>query len=115
MSRRGFTYIISNYTRTVLYIGVTNNIYSRMHDYKNGLGGYFAPLYKCKYLMYYEGFSEIADAIKREKQLKNWHSEWKWNLIKSGNPELEDISAAWFNEVNELIDPDMATEHLRNF
>ena len=65
--------------------------------------------------MYYEGLSEIADAIKREKHLKNWHSEWKWNLVKSVNPELEDISAVWFNEMNELIDRDMATEHLRNF
>lgn len=27
----------------------------------------------------------------REKQLKNWHRDWKWNLVKVSNPELKDL------------------------
>lgn len=107
--------MISNYTRTVIYTGVTNNIYSRMNDYKNNLGGYFASKYKCKYLMYYEVQQEMTEAIKREKQIKNWRSGWKWNLVKSINPELKDLSGDWFNEKNELVDPTLVIEHLRNF
>ena len=107
--------MITNYTRNVIYTGITNNIYSRMHSYKNNIGGSFASKYKCKYLMYYEGFMDIEDAIKREKQIKNWKIEWKWNLVKSMNPELKDLSNFWFNDKNELVDPDLLVEHLRNF
>ncbi|MGB7785195.1 MAG: GIY-YIG nuclease family protein [Salinimicrobium sp.] len=48
--------------------------------------------YSCNDLVYFEEFSDIRQAIAREKQLKNWHREWKWNLIKSTNPDLEDLS-----------------------
>jgi hypothetical protein len=32
------------------------------------------------------------------EQLKNWHKDWKWNLIKEGNPELKDLAADWFTD-----------------
>lgn len=115
MSKKGFVYMITYKLKTVIYTGVTNNIYERMHDYKNYNGGYFASKYRCKYLIYYEGHSDISEAIKREKQLKNWHKEWKWNLVKSANPESKDLSEHWFDEKGNLIDPALAIEHLRNF
>jgi len=37
-------------------------------------------------------------AIAREKQLKNWHRDWKWNLIKEKNPDLLDLAADWFHD-----------------
>ena len=33
-----------------------------------------------------------------KKQLKNWHKEWKWNLIKEENPNLNDLARDWFTE-----------------
>jgi putative endonuclease len=33
----------------------------------------------------------MTEAIEREKQLKNWHRDWKINLIKSKNPEFKDL------------------------
>ncbi|GAL77698.1 endo/excinuclease amino terminal domain /phosphoribosylformimino-5-aminoimidazole carboxamide ribotide isomerase [Algibacter lectus] len=42
-------------------------------------------------LIYFEAFFEKKEAKAREKQLKNWHKEWKWNLIKEANPELKSI------------------------
>jgi putative endonuclease len=42
-------------------------------------------------LVYYEYFERITDAIDREKQLKNWHRDWKINLIQSMNPEMKDL------------------------
>jgi putative endonuclease len=56
-----------------------------------GEGGVFTAKYKCKYLMYYEEAPIIVEAITREKQLKNWHREWKLNLIKTINPEFKDL------------------------
>ena len=43
-------------------------------------------------LVYFEKFGDINQAIAREKQLKNWHRQWKFNLIKGVNPELRDLS-----------------------
>jgi putative endonuclease len=42
--------------------------------------------------MYYEEFDRVTDAIRREKQLKNWHRAWKIRLIKSINPEMRDLA-----------------------
>ncbi len=53
--------------------------------------------YNCKELVYYEEFQNIKDAISREKQLKNWHREWKINLIKSLNSDFKDLSIEWFD------------------
>ena len=89
--RKGYVYILSNKRRTTLYIGVTNNISKRVWEHKIGKGGAFTSKYKLKYLMYAEEYDSISDAIAREKQLKRWHREWKWNLIKELNPTLEDL------------------------
>jgi len=51
----------------------------------------FSSKYKTCKLLYYEVFEEMLDAIKREKQLKDWHREWKINLIKTKNPKFEDL------------------------
>ncbi len=90
-----FVYIISNKNRTVLYIGVTNDIYKRIQEHKAGNTKGFASKYNCVDLLYYEDFGDITAAITREKQLKNWHKDWKWNLIKAENPDLKDLAADW--------------------
>jgi putative endonuclease len=75
----------------MLYVGVTADLYKRMIQHKNGEGSAFTKKYHLKYLMHYEEFISIEQAIAREKQLKNWQSEWKWNLIKEKNPDLDDL------------------------
>ena len=92
MVRGGSTYMMSNQKRTVLYIGVTSDLISRMIQHENGTYGGFTKKYKCKDLVYHEGFTSIEEAIAREKQLKNWHKGWKWNLVKEFNPDLMDLS-----------------------
>ena len=95
----GFVYILSNKNRTTTYIGVTNDIERRMIEHKIGSGSRFTSKYKLYELMYYESYSLIIDAIDREKQLKNWHRDWKWNLIKEENPKLVDLSTDWFTDL----------------
>jgi putative endonuclease len=52
----------------------------------------FTKKYKIKKLVYLEEYNDIREAIAREKQLKNWHRDWKVNLIKKINPKFEDMS-----------------------
>jgi putative endonuclease len=95
MGKTYYVYIVSNFARTTFYIGVTNNIINRIWQHKNGKGGYFTKKYKCHFLMYYEEYSEVIDAISREKNLKNWKREWKINLIRKENSEMIDLAADW--------------------
>ncbi|WP_420577268.1 GIY-YIG nuclease family protein [Ekhidna sp.] len=96
--KKGYTYILSNAKRTLLYVGMTNDIEVRVLQHKAGTGSKYTAKYHLKYLMHFEAFSSIEQAIEREKQLKNWHKEWKWNLIKESNPELNDLAEDWFDE-----------------
>jgi putative endonuclease len=90
--KKGFVYILSNYHRTTFYIGVTSNLVRRIEQHRYGQISSFANKYKLYDLVYYEVFDEIRNALVREKQLKNWHREWKLNLIKSINPDMKDLS-----------------------
>jgi putative endonuclease len=89
--KESYIYILSNKNRTVLYIGVTSNLLVRIENHKIGKGSKFTKKYNVFDLMYFEKFMDVNKAIEREKQLKNWHSEWKWNLIKEKNPNCLDL------------------------
>jgi putative endonuclease len=89
--------IISNYTRSVLYIGVTNDICLRVLQHKNGEGCVFTSKYKCYYLVYFEEYLRIEEAIAREKQLQNWLRKWKDELICKENPDLTDLASDWYD------------------
>jgi putative endonuclease len=91
LAKPGYTYIVSNEYRNVIYIGVTSNLIGRIYEHKNGLGSVFTKKYKCTDLVFYEWHSDIKHAIEREKQLKNWKRVWKYNLIKDENPLMVDL------------------------
>ena len=86
-----YVYILTNKTNSTFYIGVTNSITKRLFEHKFGLQEGFTKKYKVKKLVYLEEYNDIKEAIAREKQLKNWHRDWKINLIKKVNPELKDM------------------------
>ncbi|MEA1962876.1 MAG: GIY-YIG nuclease family protein [Patescibacteria group bacterium] len=87
-----YVYILTNKTNKILYIGVTNNLYSRIfqHKLKQNKNSFTAK-YNTNKLIYYEEYQYIEDAIKREKQLKKWNREWKIELIKKENPTWRDF------------------------
>lgn len=82
---------MSNKTRTVLYIGVTSDLESRVYQHRNGEGAKFTKLYRCYFFVYYEVFDHIESAIAREKVLKKWNRGWKEELITAFNPKLRDL------------------------
>lgn len=98
MKKQGFVYILSNKNRTTLYIGVTNDLKRRILEHKSGKGSVFTSKYNLIDLVCFEKINGIGRAIEREKQLKNWKSEWKWELIKEENPELIDLAIDWFTK-----------------
>ena len=87
-----FVYILTNKSSKVLYIGVTNNLERRMYEHKNKMIDGFTKRYNLTKLIYFEEASDIRSAIEREKQLKNWHRDWKIKLINNFNPEWKDLS-----------------------
>ena|SRR5437868_11089200 len=83
-----FVYILTNERKTVLYTGVTNDLEQRLiehyldrHEEKT-----FTGKYKCYYLLFYESFQYINNAIVREKEIKGWTKKKKSNLITAFNP-----------------------------
>ncbi|MCF6182046.1 GIY-YIG nuclease family protein [Lutibacter sp.] len=86
-----YVYILANKYRTTFYIGITGNLKERMIQHKKGVGSTFTSKYNIRDLIYFEEFSDINQAILREKQLKNWHHDWKINLIKVKNPKLQTL------------------------
>ena len=85
-----FIYITTNKNKTVLYTGVTNNLPYRLWQHKEEaktMKKTFAGKYNCHYLLYYELFDYIQDAIDREKEIKGWIRKKKEALINSLNPD----------------------------
>ena len=89
--KKSFVYILGNKNKTVFYIGVTSNLIERIENHKNKKGSKYTAKYNVCELLYYDVFTDVNQAIAREKQLKNWHRDWKINLIKQKNPEFKDL------------------------
>ena len=87
-----YVYLLTNKTNKVLYIGVTNDLARRMFEHKNKAMEGFTKKYNLTKLVYYETTDDARSAIAREKQLKNWHREWKLNLINQFNPDWNDLA-----------------------
>ena len=94
----GSIYILGSSNLNALYIGVTNDIETRVLQHKVGIGSKHTEKYNIKHLLYFEHFENIIDAIAREKQLKNWKRQWKLDLIITMNPLFEDLAEGWYVE-----------------
>ncbi len=87
-----YVYILTNKARTVLYVGVTNNLSRRLYEHRNHLVPGFTSKYHVNLLVYFEQTNDVRAALEREKQLKGWRREKKSFLIDSTNPEWKDLS-----------------------
>jgi putative endonuclease len=93
MSLQGTVYILTNKNKTTLYVGVTRNLQRRIAEHRLHINKGFSDRYNLEYLVYYERYSRLDDAIHREKQLKKWHRDWKNTLISDFNPEWKDLTS----------------------
>ncbi len=92
MEKQPCVYILASGKRGYIYIGVTSNLPQRIYQHKSGAVNGFAKQRNCKHLVHFEMFEDMPNAIAREKQLKNWHRDWKMNLIGESNPNWDDMS-----------------------
>ncbi|GAA0269422.1 GIY-YIG nuclease family protein [Alteraurantiacibacter aestuarii] len=90
--RNPCAYILASGHYGTLYIGVTSDLMGRLHQHRSGTTGGFTGRYKIHRLVHFDMFDTMEAAIAREKQLKNWHRQWKINLIETGNPHWEDLA-----------------------
>ncbi|WP_460619263.1 GIY-YIG nuclease family protein [Hymenobacter ruber] len=88
-----YVYILTNTSRTVLYIGVTNNLTRRLYEHSAGRGdaNKFTGRYQADLLAYFEQLPDAAQAIAREKVLEGWSRAKKDALIAAFNPEWKSI------------------------
>ena len=94
MPKQPCVYILASKNYGTLYIGVTSNLIARLHQHRTGATKGFTSRYAVFRLVRYEFFADMPTAIAREKQLKNWHRDWKINLIESENPPWADLAVS---------------------
>ncbi len=101
-----YAYILANKRNGTLYIGVTNDIVRRVYEHRTSEIDGFTKKYGVHRLVYYERCSDVLEAIAREKQLKNWHRQWKVELIEQANPTWEDL----YDEIVGVVDSGASPE-----
>ncbi|MCA0935188.1 GIY-YIG nuclease family protein [Vibrio alginolyticus] len=95
MEKKPCVYILTSNNNSVIYVGVTSQLPQRIWQHKNNAVEGFTKQYKVHKLVYVEFFEDITLAIAREKQLKQWRREWKFELIRKSNPDLRDIFTSY--------------------
>lgn len=95
MYKQYYIYFMMSDNRNALYIGVTDNLERRVKEYQSGTIPGFTRKYCCTNLVYYETYSDVDEAIAREKKLKKWSRAKKETLIQTTNPHYEDLSLSF--------------------
>ena len=93
--KKSYIYLLTNKNNTVIYTGVTSNLLRRIYQHKTGVFKGFSKKYNCNKLVYFEEFSDINQAITREKQIKSGSRKKKTQLIEKENPDWQDLSNGW--------------------
>ncbi|MCR6656469.1 MAG: GIY-YIG nuclease family protein [Opitutus sp.] len=92
MSQKQFwVYILASRIGGTLYIGVTSRLMERVWEHREGVVEGFTRRYGVHRLVWYEEHATAEYAIRREKQLKEWHRAWKIRLIEETNPNWDDL------------------------
>ena len=93
-----YVYILTNQNKTVLYVGVTNDLQQRIteHYFQRGQTKTFTGKYHVYNLLYFEAHQYIRNAIWREKEIKGWTRKKKMQLIATENPTLEFLNYKFF-------------------
>ena len=89
--RNPCVYILASKRNGTLYTGVTSDLAGRVFLHKQDLIEGFTKKYRVHLLVYYETHPTMDDAIRREKQIKEWRRRWKIRMIESMNPEWIDL------------------------
>lgn len=95
---RYYLYILADKKGGDIYVGRTNDLICRVSEHRSDIICGYTKNSGIKNLVYYEEYTNLADAAKREKQIKKWKREWKINMIEKFNPEWKDL---YFDLINQ--------------
>jgi len=79
-------------SHSTLYTGVTSNLLGRIYQHREELADGFTKRYRIKRLVWFEAHDTMEEAIIREKRIKRWPREWKYELIHKRNPTWRDLA-----------------------
>lgn len=89
--KTGFVYFVTNWTNEVMYVGVTSDLDVRLAQHRMKTYPGFTSRYNLDKLVYYEVFSDMENAILREKQIKRWSRKKKDALVDRANPAWDNL------------------------
>jgi putative endonuclease len=90
---------MSNRKHGTIYTGMTNDLERRVLEHKKKLVDGFTKKYNLTKLVYFEDTHSALSAIEREKQIKGWLRSKKIKLLEEVNPEWEDLSDGWYEDI----------------
>ena len=90
-NKQAVIYIMASSKNGTIYIGVTNNLITRVWQHKSDMIKGFSKKYKVHRLVYFKQHTSMQSAIEREKQIKKWKRQWKLKLIEKLNPAWKDL------------------------
>jgi putative endonuclease len=91
MDRYSYVYLLASKPYGTLYAGVTSDLIQRVWQHREKFVKGFTTQYSVSQLVWYEIHEDIMEAIKREKQIKEWKRVWKIDLIQQANPHWRDL------------------------
>jgi putative endonuclease len=89
--KKYYVYMLASKTNSTLYIGITSHLAKRIYEHRAGLVDGFTKKYNVRKLVYFEEYTNVLEAIAREKQIKKWLRQWKIELIEKLNPKWKDL------------------------
>jgi putative endonuclease len=90
--------MMTNRSRVVLYAGVTNALSRRAWQHRNGTVEGLTKKYNLNFLVYYETYHDIRDALARETEIKGWRRSKKNALVGTINPKWKDLLPTFFEQ-----------------
>ena len=92
MEREACVYLLARASHSTLYTGVTSNLLQRVNQHRTEAAGGFTSRYGIKRLVWFEPHDTMESAIIREKRIKRWPRQWKYDLIAGMNPTWRDLA-----------------------
>ena len=92
MEREPCVYLLARASHSTLYTGVTSSLPQRICQHRNGQVRGFTTRWGIKRLVWFEVHETMESAILREKQIKRWRRQWKYDLIAKDNPTWRDLA-----------------------
>lgn len=92
MQRQPCVYLLAKASHSTFYTGVTSDLLRRIWEHRTEATKGFTARYGIKRTVWLEMHTTMEAAILREKRIKRWHRQWKYDLVNTMNPTWRDLA-----------------------